>query len=210
MLPSYAAICGKHASFLCWLLWKARNALYFNHKQCSPIDVIRRAEHAFSEFHDTLSVTTGISPPWVVSSPRTCLWHSPPVDFFKLNADAALQVDSNGSGIGFIIRSSLGQPMIAVSDPIRFLSSAIGEALAIRAGIVAAIKAGVANLQVELDNLEVIKLINRVLSESDPYLMIIVQDISCSMFSKGFYFCFFHSKGISTVADHGGGIIIDH
>ncbi|KAJ4961943.1 hypothetical protein NE237_021853 [Protea cynaroides] len=91
--------------------------------------------------------------------------------------DAAMNGDQKGSDIGFFIRSSTGSPVLAVSEPLSFLSPTVGEALALRMGVLEALKAGLSTLHMESDNLEVINQINGVSREGDVYLLSIVQDI---------------------------------
>ncbi|KAJ4968291.1 hypothetical protein NE237_014992 [Protea cynaroides] len=125
------------AALVCWTLWKARNEFYFEHHHTSPKETIYRAEKAFREYQDWVQ-----SPSTPMSSSRTTqssAWLPPPLGIIKINTDAALNLDDSGSGVGFIMRDDQGHILLAVSTPCSFLSLAIGEAMAIKAALEAAI-----------------------------------------------------------------------
>ncbi|KAJ4963398.1 hypothetical protein NE237_023337 [Protea cynaroides] len=78
------------AAFLCWNLWKARNEFYFEHRDSLLIQVIHRAEQAFSEYMDCVFPSgSGASNESSYSS-LLAKWNPPPLGLVKLNTDAAL------------------------------------------------------------------------------------------------------------------------
>ncbi|XP_043694381.1 uncharacterized protein LOC122645101 [Telopea speciosissima] len=120
------------SSFICWNLWKARNNLVFNGQLGSPKEVLFSAEKEFREFssqHPQKPNTESQQP----KVNRDNLSWTPPEHMYKLNTDASL---SDGtSGIGFVFRNSIGEPLVACSEPIKFNSILQGETLAVRAGL---------------------------------------------------------------------------
>ncbi|KAJ4956387.1 hypothetical protein NE237_013170 [Protea cynaroides] len=111
-------------------------------------------------------------------------WYNVPDGFYILNTDAVLLGYTQSSGIGYIIRGSQGASVMAVSIPLVFNSVEVGEGLAIRAGLLAALNAGLSKLLVKSESLSVINLINRKTSGSDSFVTYIVEDI-WKLSSKG-------------------------
>ncbi|KAJ4977186.1 hypothetical protein NE237_002292 [Protea cynaroides] len=81
-----------------------------------------------------------------------------PLGSLSFNIDAALSLHSSSSGIGYILRSSTGKPGIQVSWSMPYSSVAVGEALTIRVGVMAALAAGFDTLHLESDCAEVVNL----------------------------------------------------
>ncbi|KAJ4979006.1 hypothetical protein NE237_009786 [Protea cynaroides] len=75
------------ASFLCWHLWLALNELYFQRKSTSPLQVIRRAEKAFSEFQASRAVEYRNQTSHF--SRQQSVWQPPPRETVTLNTNAA-------------------------------------------------------------------------------------------------------------------------
>ncbi|KAJ4954781.1 hypothetical protein NE237_011564 [Protea cynaroides] len=132
--------------FICWTIWKARNELYFEQNDSSPVDVILRAERAYKEYSG-IAFLHNLHPHLTVGVhfqfPHGFLFL---MVFLKLNTDAAF------------------------SD--RFSDSDI----AVRAGLSEAFKAGYSTLFVKSDCLDMIRMPNGDLLQEDVYLMLIVEN----------------------------------
>ncbi|KAJ4961558.1 hypothetical protein NE237_021468 [Protea cynaroides] len=158
-------------AFMCWSLWRARNELYFEQKYSSPIDVIWRAEKGFREYVEIEApVPDEVPSPMARTPVRASTWSPSAPGFFTLSADATFCLAKQRSGIGYVVRDHLGQPLLAVSEVSFFHSSVVGEAFALQSGIAAALSAGYSSLKVESDNLEVINLVNGVQKDCNVYL----------------------------------------
>ncbi|XP_043687585.1 uncharacterized protein LOC122638802 [Telopea speciosissima] len=158
-----------------WHLWIACNDLVFNDKVLSPVDVICRAQRAFGEF-----VTTPKKSPATLQSPtmQSCnRWSYPPPRALKLNADAAVDPFSHKDGIGVVIRNARGSPVLAFSDPKSFSEVLVGEAIAIRTGLQAALQAGHSNILVESDNSALLSLLNNPSLHHPLAVTNVIQDI---------------------------------
>ncbi|XP_043705445.1 uncharacterized protein LOC122655307 [Telopea speciosissima] len=168
------------AAYMCWNLWKARNALVFNGVEGSPLEVISISENQFQEYKAALQKPAYTAPrsTFELQQELPTYCRPPPLNGFKLNIDAAFSKDH--SSLGYVIRNDKGSIIVAVSEPLQFASILQGEALAIRHGLILSISEGVEWLQVESDNQQVIRLIN---SDSPPPFEIasIVKDIKLLM-----------------------------
>ncbi|KAL4318880.1 hypothetical protein GQ457_18G015470 [Hibiscus cannabinus] len=78
-------------AFLCWSIWKARNALVFSASSESPLVIWNRANSEYQEFSASVSASVS-SNASSFSSSTTALarsWIPPRPDFLKVNCDAA-------------------------------------------------------------------------------------------------------------------------
>ncbi|KAJ4976023.1 hypothetical protein NE237_001129 [Protea cynaroides] len=159
--------------FLGWLYlldWKAHNEPYFEQKDSSPIDVILRAEKAFMEYPSITFPSQASSSSESRGTTSLSPWIPPPNGVLKLNTDAAFKDSSSASGIGYVVRKSMCNPLLSVSHFVPFQSVIIGEAIAVRSNLLEAFKAGYSSLLVELDCLDLIKLLNGDIHQGDVYL----------------------------------------
>ncbi|XP_043721138.1 uncharacterized protein LOC122668666 [Telopea speciosissima] len=113
----------------------------------------------------------------MVRPPVSRTWALPPSGYSKLNCDASYSKERNCSGIGFLLRDHLGHCQLAVFDPIHFAEVVVGEAEAIRQGVLEVISEGAMRIKVESDNQEVVTGLQY--SERDSTLSIrpIIKDI---------------------------------
>ena len=132
----------------------------------------------------------------------TCVsrWKPPPDPVFKLNFDAAIFSELNGSGVGVIIRNCKGEVMAAMTakgPPVG--GSEEAEILACRRALEFAIDAGFTDLIVEGDNAAVMSSLSS--SGADlSRLGHIIQDIQC-LANEIRWVCFSHVKrGANSVA----------
>ncbi|XP_043705928.1 uncharacterized protein LOC122655704 [Telopea speciosissima] len=136
-------------SFIIWQLWLARNELVFKNICWTPEETIHRAYKAFEEFSAAFIETLGRNS----TTPHlNHPWKPPPQGVFKLNCDASLPASSTISGLGAILRDFSASPMCALSTSEQFRDIFLGEVLAVRAGLLAAIEVGVLHLMIEVDN----------------------------------------------------------
>ncbi|KAJ4966804.1 hypothetical protein NE237_018653 [Protea cynaroides] len=137
---------------MCWSLWKARNSFYFDKIECLPTDIIARAERSWKEFNGVLSGSTDIHGLVLSSTESPPRWSPPPTAWVKLHVDAAVSENSNGHGLGFIIRDSVGVSLTAVSQKMSFPFVVVGEAMAIHEAFREAFTLGFTNIVVESDS----------------------------------------------------------
>ncbi|KAJ8748348.1 hypothetical protein K2173_002985 [Erythroxylum novogranatense] len=85
-----------------WLIWEARNALFWNDKRMTPLQVARRALNFLNSWLQANStpVTSAVSFP-----PEK--WSKPPHSLLKLNVNGAL-FDGLFVDLGIVVRDSLG------------------------------------------------------------------------------------------------------
>ncbi|XP_042477762.1 uncharacterized protein LOC122059140 [Macadamia integrifolia] len=123
-----------------------------------PSDVIQKAKSLYEEFckatrpstenacDDDHPPCTPINVPWSISHGE-----------IKINSNASYVKETSVGALGFIFREHPNLPILAVSVPTRLSSITSGEAEAIKEGILNAISLGYFRLQVDSDNLEVIR-----------------------------------------------------
>ncbi|KAJ4955772.1 hypothetical protein NE237_012555 [Protea cynaroides] len=139
--------------------------------------VVFRTEKAFRESKEYGSLHQNGHAGSSTADGNRILWCPPPSGYFKINTGAALCPRTKKSGTGFIFRDTAGQCLLTASQLVPFLSSTLGEALAVRASVYVALSYGMDNLIVESDNLEVVKLLWRETHEDNAVLYLIIQDI---------------------------------
>ncbi|XP_043725825.1 uncharacterized protein LOC122672410 [Telopea speciosissima] len=96
---------------------------------------------------------------------------------YKLNCDASFDPGSKSSGVGFLVRDHLDKSFIAISNPVTSNDILIGEALAIREGLLEAISEGTLSITVESDNLGIISCLMYPSKAPDLKILPIVEDI---------------------------------
>ncbi|KAJ4955460.1 hypothetical protein NE237_012243 [Protea cynaroides] len=69
-------------------------------------------------------------------------WKPPPLNFVKLNTDAAFREEGRGSFIGYVLRNSDGHILKAFAGALSFGATAVGETMAIRHGLISNIQDG--------------------------------------------------------------------
>ena len=88
-------------------------------------------------------------------------WKHPPEGWFKVNVDAAVRVEQQGTGLGIVIRNSGGKVIAAAMKPTKFIGKVdFPEAEAIRFGLETAENVGCFPLIVESDSQKIVDLVN--------------------------------------------------
>ena len=136
-----------------WLIWNERNTLMHGGVIQDPGRLNQRARDYLEEFR-MAQEQLGIS--------GTCgsveVWRPPAGLLYKVNFDAAVFTNSNSSGFGVVIRNNLGEILAAMSAK----GPAVGdseeaEVLACRRALEFAVDAGFAELEIEGDNVTVMR-----------------------------------------------------
>ncbi|XP_043702580.1 uncharacterized protein LOC122652786 [Telopea speciosissima] len=140
--------------FVLWYLWTSRNDLLFSGKVWTGEELIQAAKRVCDEFFKATSIAHPSQAPSRV--PGQVSWLPPLPGSFKLNCDVSLDPGTKRSGVGFVIRDHVSRCCIAVSNPTPFNEILVGEAMAIREGLLEAISEGTLSITVESDNLGII------------------------------------------------------
>ncbi|XP_042513309.1 uncharacterized protein LOC122088193 [Macadamia integrifolia] len=114
------------SSFLCWFIWRARNASRMDQISQSPLEICNIACSAYEEFKNASPVLSQQSQSKPPSPMATQRWTTPPPQVYKLNCDASLSVDGVYSGVGYVIRNHQAQIIVAVSALLSFSSAIQG------------------------------------------------------------------------------------
>ncbi|XP_042504683.1 uncharacterized protein LOC122081683 [Macadamia integrifolia] len=186
-------------TFIAWHIWKARNDYIFATKVWSPMEVVAAAHRAWSKYISTPKDQQefNISPPFL----RASVLASPPPNFHRLRCDASLNLSGERGGIGFLLCNWLGHPKVAVSNPVKFSTILVGEAIAIKEGLMEAISEGVHKLHLESDNQQLISYLQDFSQSPDIVVWPIIEDIGylCSFFDD----CLFYGipREVNVTAD---------
>ncbi|KAL4273863.1 hypothetical protein GQ457_13G003900 [Hibiscus cannabinus] len=123
-------------AFLCWSIWKARNALVFSASSESPFVIWNRANSEYQEFSASVSASVS-SNASSFSSSTTALarsWIPPRPDFLKVNCDAAFDPISKQASAACVARDNSGRLIGGNSLLFSAPSALVAEATAIRLG----------------------------------------------------------------------------
>ncbi|XP_056690483.1 uncharacterized protein [Spinacia oleracea] len=137
--------------FLCWTIWKERNALIFSNTNVSPCRCYFKAFNTFKEWEFRLLIDS--------HQLRGTPFTTPPS---PANLEVVMQIHFDGSckstlaAGGIIIRDSNGKTIAAKSYNFGKSQVYMAEALALHKGIQEAISLGVKDIHIEGDNLLVI------------------------------------------------------
>nr|GLL41515.1 uncharacterized protein LOC109155154 [Ipomoea trifida] len=88
---------------ICWMLWHERNNRVWNNALVPPIRIFDHAA-SFLETWRSVQANQQVSPPCAF----TTKWQAPPSGYLKLNVDAANDVNSNSTGLAFLLRDCDG------------------------------------------------------------------------------------------------------
>ncbi|TXG47194.1 hypothetical protein EZV62_026488 [Acer yangbiense] len=140
--------------------------------------------------------------PRLVSDRPVPKWLAPPQGMFKINTDAALNVQGNSAGIGVVIRNFRGQVMLSSCKNFRTaFSPVIAEALAVLEGLRLAKLGGFFPTVLESDALTVVQDICRNESLSSD-VGLVIDDIL--FFCRDFnFFSFRHVPRLANKVAHG-------
>ncbi|KAJ4971900.1 hypothetical protein NE237_004999 [Protea cynaroides] len=144
----------------------------FSGKQWSPITVIEQATKAFTEFSRVFQLSHEID-----TVRKEHLWIPPKSGCTKLNTDVSFSDEHNTGCVGFIFRDVNGSPLLAASGNILASSLLLGEALAAREGLHAALANGFFNLEVESDSAMLISCLNGSVTNCPYSLHLVIEDI---------------------------------
>ncbi|XP_043693618.1 uncharacterized protein LOC122644075 [Telopea speciosissima] len=165
-------------SFLAWLLWLARNAYVRGQRKMSLEEVIQAGIKAHCGYlgclKESVVLQEGLTPPVQQSE---VVWTTPTQPFHSICTDALWSPDHKRGGLGVVIKNYRGELIFAKLDPSKFDSMIIGEALAIRLGLLEAISEGLEFIKVESDNQQVINYLNASTMSAPLQLQSVLQDI---------------------------------
>ncbi|KAJ4957272.1 hypothetical protein NE237_014055 [Protea cynaroides] len=86
-------------SFMCWTLWTTRNALYFEGKAGSLMEIIIKAEKAFRWYQSSMDVFNDQATSSTIMSSSSSNWFLLASETYKLNTNAAFTIDNRAGGI---------------------------------------------------------------------------------------------------------------
>ncbi|KAK3188418.1 hypothetical protein Dsin_027979 [Dipteronia sinensis] len=87
-------------------------------------------------------------------------WHAPNEGVYKLNTDAAVDLENNCFGLSMVIKNHLGMVMACSSQKVvRLVSPYVAEAMTTLKGIIFVTDTGLQPVNIELDALNVVNLI---------------------------------------------------
>ncbi|KAF2597542.1 hypothetical protein F2Q68_00012423 [Brassica cretica] len=146
--------------WVCWALWTARNTLLFEKRTFTPTEVATKAirlarEWVNAQAHQTQS--TNVLP----HPKRKHQFRSATGDTPTCKSDAAYDAQSRRAGLAWIINKPSGRMIHQESRTQNFVPSPlVAEALALRAGLIDAVKLELPKLRMLSDNSTLVRAIN--------------------------------------------------
>ncbi|XP_075648635.1 uncharacterized protein LOC142619423 [Castanea sativa] len=135
-----------------WVIWYNRNQKVFEDVCHSPDQVWCSAISISSGFREAAALCGNSQ------SDEASRWEAPPVGVYKVNVDGAASGDGRSTGIGVVIRNSMGEPIAALCKPLpRQFSSLETEIFAVEHGILLAKEMELSNVILESDALTVVQ-----------------------------------------------------
>uniref|UniRef100_A0A803PDA2 RNase H type-1 domain-containing protein n=1 Tax=Cannabis sativa TaxID=3483 RepID=A0A803PDA2_CANSA len=104
-----------HAAMLCWALWKARNATFWNKKLSSHTEILASASTTLDHWRKAQGNTCLFSLFFERKGDGAELWTKPDSNNINVNVDAALFAQENSYGFEIVARDSHGKLIEAKS-----------------------------------------------------------------------------------------------
>nr|GMD52496.1 uncharacterized protein LOC109191080 [Ipomoea batatas] len=158
---------------VCWKMWFIRNDKVWNGKSVSPVCLVEGTKRYLADWKVVVGSSDHHSRTRNKSASK---WEKPTSGFLKLNTDAAVDVQRNRMGYGWVLRDDTGQFVAAACIPGRGLfSPKEAEAMAIREALSWTKRHGVSKIQVESDALQIVQSLK--LSSYDSSFDLVILDI---------------------------------
>ncbi|XP_057997379.1 uncharacterized protein LOC131176333 [Hevea brasiliensis] len=149
----------KHVCFICWSIWKARNAAIFQSSNPNPLQTFKQAQNALEEMQIiTSSPILSLSTYQAQFSDRMRSWSPPAIDHVKLNTDASFEHKNAIAGFGLVMRNATGYLIDGCAISFPYSSPLTAEGFAVRAALHFAISRGLSSCTLESNSLQIIKL----------------------------------------------------
>ncbi|KAL9437587.1 hypothetical protein AB3S75_023453 [Citrus x aurantiifolia] len=142
-----------------WVAWSARNQVSFKGKREDPRILAAKAESVVEEFKRVKAQTRKDFAEQKEKIPRG--WSPPPLDWCKINVDAAINVKNQCAGLGVVIRDA-GENFVADAIKVTKFHGDVthAEVEAVSWGLSIAKHAELPNIITESDSQETIDLVN--------------------------------------------------
>jgi hypothetical protein len=139
-------------------MWTHRNQIVFGGKLLLPKCLVIEARESLSKFQQIRSALSGSV---VVVSPHPSLWEKPPIDWIKMNWDAALDKAKKVLGVGLIAQDFRGIVRACMCTYILYTSDlAMAEAFVARTKVELSKAMGFPKLRLEGDAKMVVEALN--------------------------------------------------
>ncbi|XP_024041104.1 uncharacterized protein LOC112098855 isoform X3 [Citrus clementina] len=141
----------------CWAIWYARNRVVNEGKQEDPQITAARAAATVESYLRIKCPNVQVVPSQHNNNQQ--VWNPPPIGWYKVNVDAAIQMADSKAGLGVVVRDSSGKILAAAVQSTGFRGDvACMEAEAVLFGIQVACQAKCDPIIIESDSLEVVEL----------------------------------------------------
>lgn len=142
----------------CWLLWKWRNVRIFKTAAYIPYNRINAIKGLVVSCKAVWSPSSLSLTP--LSNERTIVWVPPPHSWVKLNVDGACDITSGAICAGGLLCDHLGAWKVGFVYNIGEGNPLLAKIWAVPSGLRMVVSKGLANVILESDSLELVKLLN--------------------------------------------------
>ncbi|RLN34247.1 hypothetical protein C2845_PM03G26600 [Panicum miliaceum] len=155
----------KAALFICgaWSLWSGRNARRHGRNSWNPGAA---AKHIAAMVEDLLCLGTNQK---MEHTRQRGVWKKPDPGWMKVNTDAFFILESHSGSVGAVIRDDEGKLLRAWARYLEYVPDVLtAEAVAATDGLLMARACGYDKIELELDNLSLVKLLRSEAGEQSP------------------------------------------
>ncbi|XP_059436284.1 uncharacterized protein LOC132169234 [Corylus avellana] len=149
-------------------IWARRNTVIHGGEFLHPCKIAQEAESMLSDYHMALGVTLEGEGRQVVRN--VVKWKNPPVGYYKMNWDMALDNIHKCMGFGMIARDDQGNVIAAQSKHISAIQApVVGEAMAALEAVEFSREVGLQDVILEGDSLQVVQALQKTEQNWIPY-----------------------------------------
>lgn len=138
-----------------WIIWNCRNQKVFRNEDINLVSL----EFKFWNVHN--GIVGSSSEHLQVYKTILCKWEPPNHPFYCLNIDGSVQLEDHTAGIGCIIRNSSGNLILAGAAYLGRTDINMAELIALRTGILMALRANITSLVIQSDSKYVVSCVRR-------------------------------------------------
>uniref|UniRef100_A0A803PCK9 Reverse transcriptase domain-containing protein n=1 Tax=Cannabis sativa TaxID=3483 RepID=A0A803PCK9_CANSA len=162
------------AAMISWSIWKTRNEVFWQNKNCTTLGVVQSARKALDQWRVANKNTAATFATGVLSNSN--IWRKPLCGKIKVNVDSAIFESQRMFGFGCVARDHTGQLLEAISDSrIGGVLPEIAEVVGMKEALSWIKRKGLEDVFIETDSLMVVQAMNSTV-HMPSYFGLLVED----------------------------------
>ncbi|KAM6573571.1 hypothetical protein CsatA_017651 [Cannabis sativa] len=147
------------AAMISWSIWKTRNEVFWQNKNCTALGVVQSARKALDQWRVATKNTAATFATGVLSNSN--IWRRPLSGKIKVNVDGAIFETQRMFGFGCVARDHTGQLLEAISDSkFGVVLPEIAEVVGLKEALSWIKRKGWEDVFIETDSLMIVQAIN--------------------------------------------------